>query len=143
MKTLLILLVLSAGLIAGLIWQTHHLSQELASANQTLGQQKNTLIAQEVTINTLQETSQHNTQAQAELQAKTEQAGQLATTRSREITRLLNENKNLRRWYQSVLPDDIVRLHTRPAFNQPNDYLRWLSDRAQLPDSGKPAQKQR
>ncbi|MGV8925255.1 MAG: Rz-like lysis system protein LysB [Ewingella sp.] len=67
-------------------------------------------------------------------------AGQQAREREYDIQRLLNENKVLRDWFATPLPDDVIRLQQRPAFATPGDYLRWLSRRQQLPDPGQSAQ---
>jgi len=67
-------------------------------------------------------------------------AGQQARDREYEIQRLLNENQALRDWFATPLPVDVIRLQQRPSFATPGDYLRWLSDRQQLPDPGQSAQ---
>jgi LysB family phage lysis regulatory protein len=70
-------------------------------------------------------------------------AGQQAREQEYGIQRLLNENKVLRDWFATPLPDDVIRLQQRPAFATPGDYLRWLSRRQQLPDPGQSAQNER
>ncbi|QLL92849.1 LysB family phage lysis regulatory protein [Pectobacterium carotovorum] len=115
----------------------------ISEQNATLVKQSLELLVREGVIDTLQSSAIRNEQAQAELRTKLSQAGQLAAGRERTLTRLLNENADLRRWYSANLPDDLKRLHHRPAFDNPDDYLRWLSESNELPDTGQPPGNQR
>lgn len=109
----------------------------------TLSQQKDTLLAQSSAIYALQDSARRNEQAQIELRARLTAAGRLAANRDKQLTKLLNENETLRRWFGADLPDDIKRLHQRPAFDGPDDYLRWLSESGELRDTGQPTGNQR
>ncbi|MFE8048638.1 Rz-like lysis system protein LysB [Brenneria goodwinii] len=124
-------------------WQLSGAEDTLKQQGITLNQQKNTLLAQSAAIGTLQDNARRNERAQVELRTKLSLAGKLAASRGNTITRLLNENEDLRRWYGATLPDDIKRLHHRPTFDNPDDYLRWLSESDQLPDTGQSAGNQR
>lgn len=130
---LLLALVVS---LAGWRWANH----KVTTANRNIVQMQAALAAGAVAISELQASGQRNERAQVVLRQQITAAGQLASRRNQTITRLLNENEALRRWYQSALPDDVVRLHTRPEFTNPGDYLRWLSESQQLPDTGKPSE---
>ncbi len=94
-------------------------------------------------IAALQESALSNERAQVMLRQRIAAADLLANRRNHTITRLLNENEVLRRWYQSALPDDVIGLHTRPDFATPDDYLRWLSEGQQLPAARQQPEKQR
>ncbi|MBQ4775266.1 LysB family phage lysis regulatory protein [Pectobacterium carotovorum] len=124
--------------------------RQLSDAEKLISQQGEILVKQSLellvrdgVIDTLQSNAIRNEQAQAELRTKLSQAGQLAASRDKKIMRLLNENADLRRWYGTALPDDFKRLHTRLAFDNPDDYLRWLSESNELPDTGQPPGNQR
>ncbi|RRO01877.1 LysB family phage lysis regulatory protein [Pectobacterium aquaticum] len=133
------LTIVAACLLAVLVvakWQLSRAERTVSQQGIALSQQKDTLLAQSAAIGTLQSNARRNEQAQAELRRKLSQAGQLAASRDNTITRLLNENADLRRWYGTALPDDIKRLHQRPAFDGPDAYLRWLSESNELPDTG-------
>jgi len=82
----------------------------------------------------LQSETDEREQQGRELRESLGAAGQQARDREYEIQRLLNENQELRDWFATALPVDIIRLQQRPAFATPGDYLRWLSGRQQLPD---------
>ncbi|GKV90072.1 hypothetical protein PEC301619_20540 [Pectobacterium carotovorum subsp. carotovorum] len=119
--------------------------RQLSDAEKLISEQSEILVKQSLellvrdgVIDALQSSAIRNEQAQAELRTKLSQAGQLAASRDKQIMRLLNENADLRRWYGTALPDDIKRMHHRPAFDNPDAYLRWLSESNELPDTGQP-----
>ncbi|MBA5238336.1 LysB family phage lysis regulatory protein [Pectobacterium aroidearum] len=133
--------IVAACMLAVLVitkWQLSRAENSLSQQAITLSQQKDTLLTQSAAIGSLQDNARRNEQAQAELRTKLSQAGQLAASRDKKIMRLLNENADLRRWYGTALPDDVKWLHTRPAFDNPDAYLRWLSEGNELPDTGQP-----
>ena len=140
MKTLIILLIVA---VVGLWWlkrENRELGQALNAATQTIGTQKNNLSTLNNQLSVVRDNANRSERAQVVLRQQLSHAQQLATGKDQKITRLLNENKALRDWYQSALPDDIARLHTRPAFDTPDAYLRWLSEGDELPDTGKPTE---
>ena len=117
--------------------------RQLSDAEKLISEQSETLVKQSLellvrdgVIDALQSSAIRNEQAQAALRTKLSQAGQLAASRDKKIMRLLNENADLRRWYGTALPDDVKRLPRRPAFDNPDAYLRWLSESNELPDAG-------
>lgn len=143
MKTLIILLIVA---VVGLLWlksENGELGQALSDATQTITTQKNNLSTLNNQLNMVRDNANRSERAQVALRQQLSHAQQLANGKDQKITRLLNENKTLRDWYQSALPDDIARLHTRPAFDTPDAYLRWLSEGGELPDTGKPTENQR
>ena len=140
MKTLIILLIVAAVSLWWLKRENRELGQALSAATQTIGTQKNNLSILNNQLSVVRDNANRSERAQVALRQQLDRAKQLATGKDQKITRLLNENKALRDWYQSALPDDIARLHTRPAFDTPAAYLRWLSEGDELPDTGKPAE---
>ncbi|MBT9186360.1 LysB family phage lysis regulatory protein [Pectobacterium punjabense] len=141
-----VFLVVAALMVIVLIVMT----RQLSDAKKTIKDQDAKLVKQSFelrvrdgVIEALQDNARRNEQAQAELRTKLSQAGQLAASRDNKITRLLNENADLRRWYGAALPDDIKRLHRRPTFDNPDAYLRWLSEGNELPDTGQQPGNQR
>ncbi|ELM3740621.1 LysB family phage lysis regulatory protein [Yersinia ruckeri] len=88
---------------------------------------------------TLALTANANNQAQAQLRQQVASADQLLVQRNSQIKRLYRENETLRRWADTPLPDDIIRLRQRPAFTGAANYRQWLSEGHTLPiSSGKP-----
>lgn len=143
MKTLIIVLMVA---VVGLWWlkcENGELERNLSAATHTIDTQKNDLAALNNQLKVQRDNASRSERAQVALRQQLDHAQQLAVMKDQKMTRLLNENEALRRWYQSALPDDIIRLHARPAFDNPNDYLRWLSEGSELPNTGQPTENQR
>lgn len=81
-------------------------------------------------------TANANNQAQAQLRQQVASADQLLAQRNSQIKRLYRENETLRRWADTPLPDDIIRLRQRPAITGAANYRQWLSESHTLPVSG-------
>ncbi|MHA3658876.1 Rz-like lysis system protein LysB [Yersinia enterocolitica] len=81
-------------------------------------------------------TANANNQAQAQLRQQVASADQLLAQRNSQIKRLYRENETLRRWADTPLPDDIIRLRQRPAFTGAANYRQWLSEGHSVPVSG-------
>ncbi|CNI39934.1 MULTISPECIES: Rz-like lysis system protein LysB [Yersinia] len=113
--------------------QTHR----LAEARQTLiDQQAADSSSKNGQLIALALTANANNQAQAQLRQQVASADQLLAQRNSQIKRLYRENETLRRWADTPLPDDIIRLRQRPAFTGATDYRQWLSEGHSLPVSG-------
>ncbi|WP_455871622.1 Rz-like lysis system protein LysB [Serratia proteamaculans] len=133
MKILAAFLALALAVAGWVKWDNLRLTRSLSAANQTINTQKNDLAGVRLQLSEVQTGARRNEREQVILRQRIAAADLLANRRNHTITRLLNENEVLRRWYQSALPDDVIGLHTRPDFATPDDYLRWLSEGQQLP----------
>ncbi|ENA1777558.1 LysB family phage lysis regulatory protein [Yersinia ruckeri] len=111
----------------------YSLYQEVKQARQQVTTLSGELSVRDNLITRLQAKSQQQAQNELALRQSLRKASDVSLSREQKIQRLLNENKALRDWFATALPADIIRLHQRPAFASPNDYLRWLSDGQQLP----------
>ncbi|CQJ13577.1 Rz-like lysis system protein LysB [Yersinia enterocolitica] len=80
-------------------------------------------------------TANANNQAQAQLRQQVASADQLLAQRNSQLKRLYRENETLRRWADTPLPDDIIRLRRRPAITGAADYRQWLSESGAVPIS--------
>lgn len=143
MRVVVIFLLVSLLMLAVALTGLQSVRNKLTVANDSISQLKRDLKTSGQALNELKASTERNERAQVVLRQQLAAAGTLAARRNQTITRLLNENDTLRRWYQSALPDDIARLHTRPGFANPDGYLRWLSEGQQLPDTGQPAENER
>ena len=81
--------------------------------------------------------ARRNETAQVSLRGEVLAAGAMAALREQTITRLINENETLRRWYGDKLPDVVRRLHTRPGCASAGHCLQRVSESELLPDAGK------
>lgn len=134
-RWLLSLGALLLTLLAASQWQNQRLQQTLAHQQQRLGEAQATLTTRDAQINQLKQQRQRRERAELALRQALSSAQDLTLQREIRLQELLNENKKLRDWYRTGLPDDVIRLQQRPAFARPGDYLRWLSESQQLPHS--------
>ncbi|HEN3247626.1 TPA: LysB family phage lysis regulatory protein [Yersinia enterocolitica] len=133
MRTLLLIWVLMMGLLA---WHAHSLKKELDSAKTEIGTLSAGIESRDNVITRLQDEARQQADSERALRQSLRHASSLSLSREQKIQRLLYENKVLRDWFATALPADVIRLHQRPTFASPNDYLRWLSDSDQLPAAG-------
>ena len=137
MKTLILLLVLA---VAGLLWMRHEnttLTRSFERVNKVAGEQKTMISMLKSQIKTASRISSEKETAQVLLRDELIEAGARAQRREQTITRLLNENEQLRRWYSAELPDAVRRLHRRAACADAGDCLQRLPEGEPLPDAGK------
>ncbi|KUQ41664.1 hypothetical protein AWI16_17815 [Enterobacter ludwigii] len=124
------LAVTLALVLAALFWQSWRLNnarhdietqgEALATKTQALAKKNSQLIG----LSILTET---NSRAQMRLYAVAEQTSALLRHRQHRIEELKRENEDLRRWADTPLPADIIRLRERPALAGGAAYREWLS----------------
>ncbi|HHX7270908.1 TPA: Rz-like lysis system protein LysB [Yersinia enterocolitica] len=124
--------VAAALLVAGGV-QTYRLSE---AQQVVIDQQTAETASKNGQLITLALTANANNQAQAQLRQQVASADQLLAQRNSQIKRLYRENETLRRWADTPLPDDIIRLRQRPAFTGAANYRQWLSEGHSVPVSG-------
>lgn len=137
-----VLMILLAGLLGGVLWLRHdnaNLSRSFEKANRVASEQKTTIGMLKNQLAVSQRVARMNETAQVRLSDELNAAGELATRREQTITRLLNENEDLRLWYRADLPDAVRRLHTRTACASAGHCLQRLPESEPLPDAGKRA----
>lgn len=135
-----LLMILLAGLLAVVLWLRHDnvtLSRSFERANRVASEQKTTIGMLKNQLAVSQRIARTNETAQVRLSDELTAAGELAARREHTITRLLNENEELRRWYRADLPDAVRRLHTRTACASAGHCLQRLPEGEPLPDAGK------
>lgn len=74
-----------------------------------------------------------NNREQARLYAMAEESTALLRQRQRRIEGLKRENDDLRRWSDTPLPPDVIRLRDRPALAGGSAYREWLSENNAVP----------
>ncbi|MGM8958148.1 Rz-like lysis system protein LysB [Enterobacter hormaechei] len=137
MKMMLFLL---AALIAVVLWQRHvngNLTRSFDRTNKVATEQKNVIGMLKNQLSVSQGIARRNETAQVSLRGELIAAGAMAVRREETITRLMNENETLRRWYSSELPDVVRRLHTRVGCASAGHCLQRLPESELLPDAGK------
>ncbi|EIS4326545.1 LysB family phage lysis regulatory protein, partial [Salmonella enterica] len=106
-------------------------------ANKVAGEQKTLITMLKSQLKTASRIRGENETAQVLLRGELIDAGARAQRREQTITRLLNENEQLRRWYSADLPDAVRRLHQRAACADAGDCLQRMPEGQPLPDAGK------
>lgn len=125
LRVLAIALVVLA-IVAGWFY-VKALRAELVDAQNTARSAQETVGRRDATIADMQKKEREHTTALAQLEAKRERiAASLAQTET-DFEALKHENEALRAWADSPLPDDVVRLYSRPATTGADD---WLAMRA-------------
>jgi LysB family phage lysis regulatory protein len=118
----LVVLAIAAGWI-----YVKALRAELVDAQNTARTAQETVGRRDATITDMQKKEREHTTALAQLEAKRDRiAASLAQTET-DFETLKHENEALHAWADSPLPDDAVRLYSRPAITGADD---WLAMRA-------------
>ncbi|OCG35537.1 MULTISPECIES: hypothetical protein [unclassified Gilliamella] len=131
---LLFLLCLSFGYLRDQLLSTKN--KQLQASNLQLQDDKQELI--EIIDYKNNELLNLSDQYQANEQKLIEQKNQLQAVDTlnrqyqQQLEQLINENKQLRMWSDTDLPDVIKRLYARPEIKGSTDYQNWLSSRNAL-----------
>jgi len=137
--TRLIALLLAVALLAlGVTgWQWKVAKDDLTSAQRIIGTLSAGIESRDKAIARLDADARASQKREAELRLMQGRASTAALNREMTIQRETDANPILHDWSAAALPDDVIRLHTRPAFNSARDYLDWVSARDKLPVAGK------
>lgn len=137
--TRLIALLLAVALLAlGVTgWQWKIAKDDLTSAQRIIGTLSAGIESRDKAIARLDADSRASQKREAELRLMQGRASTAALNREMTIQRETDANPILRDWSAAALPDDVIRLHARPAFASARDYLDWVSARDKLPGAGK------
>lgn len=134
------LFILTALLLAGLgsaCWQLSATKTELTSAQRIIGTLSAGIESRDKAIARMNDEAKEGQIREAKLRLMQGRASTSALNRELQIQRETDASEDLRGWSAAVLPDDVIRLHSRPAFSSARDYLDWLSARDKLPVPGK------
>ncbi|WP_254208088.1 Rz-like lysis system protein LysB [Lelliottia amnigena] len=125
------LAVMLALVLAALVWQSwrlnnaRHAIDMQETALETKARELAKKNGQLISLAILTET---NSREQIRLYAAAEQTTALLHHRQHRIEELKRENEDLRRWADTALPADIIRLRARPALAGGAAYRQWLSE---------------
>lgn len=137
--TRLIALLLAVALLAlGVTrWQWKVAKDDLTSAQRIIGTLSAGIESRDRAIARLDADARASQKREAELRLMQGRASTAALNREMTIQRETDANPILRDWSAADLPDDVIRLHARPAFSSARDYLDWVSAHDKLPGAGK------
>ena len=108
-------------------WRLNHASHTIETQGAALKSQSLELTKKNSQLISLSILTETNNREQARLYAAAEQTHALLRNRQHRIEELKRENEDLRRWADTPLPADIIRLRKRPAFTGGAAYRQWLS----------------
>lgn len=131
-----ILLVLLTVVLAALVftgWQLSGTKADLSDAQRIIGTLSAGIESRDKAITRLNNETRDGQKREAALRLLQGRASTGALNRELTIQREADANPTLRGWSAAALPDDVIRLHSRPAFASARDYLDWLSTRDKLP----------
>jgi len=131
---LLAVALLALGLTG---WQWKVAKDDLSSAQRIIGTLSAGIESRDKAIARLDADAKASQKREAELRLMQGRASTAALNREMHIQRETDANPILRDWSAADLPDDVIRLHSRPAFASARDYLDWVSARDKLPGAGK------
>jgi len=138
MTRLIALLLAVALLTLGVTgWQWKVAKDDLTSAQRIIGTLSAGIESRDKAIARLDADARASQKREAELRLMQGRASSAALNREMTIQRETDANPILRDWSAAALPDDVIRLHARPAFSSARDYLDWVSARDKLPGAGK------
>lgn len=118
-------------------WQWRLAKDDLTSAQRIIGTLSAGIESRDRAIARLDADARASQKREAELRLMQGRASSAALNREMTIQRETDANPILRDWSAADLPDDVIRLHARPAFASARDYLDWVSTRDKLPGAGK------
>ncbi|WNK39184.1 Rz-like lysis system protein LysB [Pantoea agglomerans] len=118
-------------------WQWKVAKDNLTSAQRIIGTLSAGIESRDKSIARLDADARASQKREAELRLMKGRASTAALNREMTIQRETDANPILRDWSAAALPDDVIRLHARPAFASARDYLDWVSARDKLPGAGK------
>lgn len=113
-RTLVIILALVLAALGWQSWRMKEASQTIELQGQVLkttGEKLAKTNSQLIALSILSET---NNREQARLYAAAESTNALLRSRQRRIEELKRENEDLRRWADTLLPADVIRMRERP-----------------------------
>lgn len=84
----------------------------------------------------LKQQNKDNQQALIQLRQQQQHATELISHNEIELERLKHDNEDLKKWADTPLPIDVIRLHSRQnTINNSRDYQRFLSGSGPLQDT--------
>ncbi|RNM07688.1 Rz-like lysis system protein LysB [Dickeya undicola] len=136
MKSAIIIAAIMMALGAGVgvqSWRLHNARQLTEQQAQTLSLQQTALDEKSSQLKTLSEQAERNNLEQARLRDMAAETQAALSERQKVVMRLQHENEALKRWADTDLPADIIRLRQHPAFTGGRAYREWLSQANALP----------
>ncbi|MBJ9263433.1 MAG: Rz-like lysis system protein LysB [Citrobacter sp.] len=127
MRTLAIVLALVLAALGWQSWRLNNASHTIETQGAALKSKSQELTKKNSQLIGLSILTETNSREQTRLYAAAEDTRSLLHQRQNRIEELKRENEDLRRWADTLLPPDVIRLRERPAITGGTAYREWLS----------------
>lgn len=127
MRTLAIVLALVLAALGWQSWRLNNASHTIETQGAALKSKRQELAKKNSQLIGLSILTETNSREQTRLYAAAEDTRSLLHQRQNSIEELKRENEDLRRWADTLLPPDVIRLRERPAITGGAAYRDWLS----------------
>lgn len=127
MRTLAIVLALVLAALGWQSWRLNNASHTIETQGAALKSKSQELTKKNSQLIGLSILTETNSREQTRLYAAAEDTRSLLHQRQNRIEELKRENEDLRRWADTLLPPDVIRLRERPAITGGAAYRKWLS----------------
>lgn len=105
------------------------LEQKNQSQAGKIGELNGTITTNNQTIESLKQKNNRNQDSLILLRQQNELSQALIDDQSKQLIRLKNENEQLKLWANTILPDDVIRLYSRPyTIKGSHHYRKFLSE---------------
>lgn len=135
-RALAVMLTLVLAALGWQSWRLNNASHTIETQDAALESKTQELTKKNSQLIGLSILTETNSREQMRLYAAAEDTRSLLRQRQNRIEELKRENEDLRRWADTLLPPDVVRLRERPAITGGAAYREWLSKGDAVP-SGK------
>lgn len=132
-RALVVVLALTFAVLGWQSWQLNSASHTIETQGVALKSKAHELTKKNSQLIGLSILTETNSREQTRLYAAAEQTSALLRNRQHRIEELKRENEDLRRWADTPLPADVIRLRERPALAGGAAYREWLSQSDAVP----------
>lgn len=127
MRALAVVLALVLAALGWQSWRLNNASHTIETQGAALESKTQELTKKNSQLIGLSILTETNSREQTRLYAAAEDTRALLHQRQNRIEELKRENEDLRRWADTLLPPDVIRLRERPAISGGAAYREWLS----------------
>ncbi|MDX6042998.1 Rz-like lysis system protein LysB [Scandinavium lactucae] len=127
MRLLSVMLAVALAALGWQSWRLNNASHTIEAQDLALKDKADELAKKNSQLIGLSILTETNSREQMQLYAAAEDTRSLLHQRQNRIEELKRENDDLRRWADTLLPPDVIRLRERPTLTGGAAYREWLS----------------
>lgn len=132
-RALTVMLALVLAVLGWQSWRLNNASHTIETQGAALNNKTQDLAKKNSQLIGLSILTETNSREQMRLYAAAEDTRSLLHQHQNRIEELKRENEDLRRWADTLLPPDVIRLRERPALTGGAAYREWLSKSDAVP----------